>query len=162
MKITSLFIMMIVVMVGLAIFNAVLSYVTMESCKLLKKTPEIDRGILSKLYKSQKKTDKYPWSGPVESSRLVVIVVWIIFFIGLALIALGLFMTGRVQEFLFAFGICASILSVTANLTASLFAWFVMGRMHDEKKLLDNPLEEEKERAKKKRRKKFFGISIEI
>ncbi|TFG35968.1 MAG: hypothetical protein E4H47_00095 [Parcubacteria group bacterium] len=80
----------------------------------------------------------------------------------MALVALGLLMTGRVQEYLFVIGICASIFSVTANLTASLFAWFVMRRIQDEKKLLDNPLEEEKEIAKKKRKIMFYGISINI
>lgn len=159
LEITSLLTILIVVLVGSAFFNALLSYMTIASARVLQKTPEIDRGILSDLYRAKKKSDKYPWSGPIESSRLAVIVIWIIFSIGLALMVLGLFMTGRIQEYFFAFGIVAQVFSVAANLTASLFSWFVMGRIQDEKKKLENPVDETK---KRKKRMTFFGISIEI
>lgn len=154
---TSMSTFMIVVMVGSAIINALLSCTTIMSGKLLHETPEIDRGALSK---SPPKSEKYSWSGPQESSRLAVIVVWIFFFIGLMVVVLGLlFMTDRWQEFFFAIGMSASIFSLYANFTASFFTLLVMKKMQEEKKKLEDPMGEE-ERGKK--RKKFFGISINI
>jgi hypothetical protein len=155
----SLFEMLIVMLVGLAGINALLSYITIASCRVLDKAPEIDRP-LDKLHRSSVKTEKYPWSGPKESSRLAVIVIWIIFLIGLAFTGIGLLFTGRVQEYFFVFGIAAFVLSVAANLSVSLFVWFVIGKMQEEKKKLADPFWEEKEKKKKKR--KFFGISFHI
>lgn len=153
----SLFELVIVMLVGLTGINVLLSCVTIASARVLDRIPEIDNP-LYKLRRALKKTEKYPWSGPKESSRLAVIAVWIIFFIGLVLVAIGLLVTGRIQEVFFALGIGAWIFSAMANLSASLFSWLVMRKMEDEKKRLDDPFWEEKE----KKKRKFFGISFNI
>lgn len=153
---------LIVSIIGIAIINAIVSWATHLSCKILQNTPDINTGILGELQRARSKSDKYLWAGPEKFSIIAVKAAWIIYFIGAIPIYLGLLITGMIQNLFVVGGICIMTFSLAFNCTVTVLAFCIMRKMQILKYQQDHPEEEAKEIAKKKKRIKLFGISIDI